>query len=119
MSDYDRYANARAGAGIARSGAAAVDQGLRAYMLGVYNYMTLGLGLTGVVAYFAFMLADVQFVGGHRRPPAAFGQAIYYLVAALGGDLRAAGAGVRAFPPAAIRCRSSTTRAACSSPSRR
>lgn len=28
-----------------------VDQGLRSYMLRVYNYMTTGLALTGVVAY--------------------------------------------------------------------
>ena len=31
---------------------AAVDEGLRAYMLKVYNYMTTGLLLTGLVAYF-------------------------------------------------------------------
>ena len=62
MSDYDRYANTRYGAGLARSGVA-VDQGLRAYMLGVYNYMTLGLGVTGLVAYGAFALADVQLRG--------------------------------------------------------
>jgi len=39
----------------ARSSAAsvAVDQGLRSYMLGVYNYMALGLGITGVVAFAA------------------------------------------------------------------
>jgi hypothetical protein len=39
----------------ARSGAASVeiDQGLRSYMLGVYNYMALGLALTGVVSWFA------------------------------------------------------------------
>lgn len=30
---------------------AVVDEGLRAYMLRVYNYMAMGLGLTGVVAY--------------------------------------------------------------------
>ena len=30
---------------------AAIDQGLRSYMLGVYNYMALGLALTGIVAY--------------------------------------------------------------------
>ena len=30
----------------------AVDEGLRAYMLKVYNYMTTGLLLTGLVAYF-------------------------------------------------------------------
>jgi uncharacterized protein len=31
--------------------AADVDQGLRAYMLGVYNMMALGVALTGLVAY--------------------------------------------------------------------
>jgi uncharacterized protein len=34
----------------ARTGAA-VDQGLRSYMLGVYNYMAAGVALTGLVAY--------------------------------------------------------------------
>jgi len=33
--------------------AAGIDVGLRAYMLKVYNYMTLGLALTGLVAYAA------------------------------------------------------------------
>jgi len=28
-----------------------VDEGLRAYMLSVYNYMGLGLAITGVVAF--------------------------------------------------------------------
>ncbi len=54
MSDFDRYATSRYGAGIAPSD---VDQGLRAYMIGVYNYMTLGLGATGLVAYAAFASA--------------------------------------------------------------
>jgi len=31
--------------------AAAVDQGLRSYMLRVYNYMLMGLGLTGAMAF--------------------------------------------------------------------
>ncbi|MEM7023811.1 MAG: Bax inhibitor-1/YccA family protein [Pseudomonadota bacterium] len=30
-----------------------IDEGLRSYMLSVYNYMGLGLALTGFVAYFA------------------------------------------------------------------
>ena len=29
-----------------------IDEGLRAYMLKVYNYMTTGLLLTGLIAYF-------------------------------------------------------------------
>jgi len=41
---------------IERAGAAApaadVDEGLRAYMLKIYNYMCLGLGVTGAVAFF-------------------------------------------------------------------
>ena len=30
----------------------AIDEGLRTYMLKVYNYMTTGLLLTGLIAYF-------------------------------------------------------------------
>jgi uncharacterized protein len=75
MSDYDRYAPPRYGAGYARSGAA-VDQGLRAYMIGVYNYMTLGLGVTGLVAYGAFALGTVQ-IGNGRLALTEFGHAIY------------------------------------------
>ena len=29
-----------------------IDQGLRAYMLGVYNYMAAGLAVSGIIAYF-------------------------------------------------------------------
>ncbi len=76
MSDYDRFANARTGAGLARSGAGAIDQGLRAYMIGVYNYMTLGLGVTGVVAYLAFRFGAVETATGHLLLT-PFGQAIY------------------------------------------
>ncbi len=78
MSDYDRFANARAGAGVVRSGAGAIDQGLRAYMIGVYNYMTLGLGVTGLVAWGAFQLADVTFAGGRPVSASPFGHAIYF-----------------------------------------
>ena len=37
---------------------ATVDAGLRAFMLRLYNYMALGVGLTGVVAFFTY-----QFTG--------------------------------------------------------
>lgn len=48
MTQYEnRYAQA---ATTARTGAA-VDEGLRSYMLGVYNYMSAGVLLTGVMAY--------------------------------------------------------------------
>lgn len=36
---------------------AVIDQGLRAYMLRVYNYMAIGLGITGLAAYFIFTAA--------------------------------------------------------------
>jgi len=49
MAEFDRptIASARAGT------AAAVDEGLRSYMLKVYNYMGIGLVVTGLVAYFS------------------------------------------------------------------
>ncbi|MDR3499717.1 MAG: Bax inhibitor-1/YccA family protein [Parvibaculum sp.] len=53
----------------------AIDQGLRSYMLSVYNYMAAGLAITGVVAWLAFQLAVVQTDGGMALSP--FGQALY------------------------------------------
>lgn len=81
MSDFDRNASARWGAGVARAGATELDQGLRAYMLGVYNYMVLGLGITGLVALGAEMLsvaAPGETYAGHlgRIPLTAFGVAL-------------------------------------------
>ena len=78
MSDYDRFGSARVGAGVARSGAGAIDQGLRSYMLGVYNYMTLGLGATGVVAYFAYKGAVVEDAAGRITGLTSFGDAIFH-----------------------------------------
>jgi FtsH-binding integral membrane protein len=46
----NRYAHA----GTAARTGVAVDEGLRAYMLRVYNYMAGGIALTGVVAYAIF-----------------------------------------------------------------
>jgi len=77
MSDYDRFANARVGAGLARSDAGAIDQGLRAYMIAVYNYMMIGLGLTGLVAYGAYRFAVVESASGHIAGLTPFGQAIF------------------------------------------
>lgn len=42
----------------------AIDQGLRSYMLSVYNYMAGGLALTGVIAYLAFSAAVTQTGAG-------------------------------------------------------
>ena len=52
-----------------------VDAGLRSYMLSVYNYMAIGIALTGVVAYFTFMYAVEQTGAGIVLTP--FGNMIY------------------------------------------
>src|SRR5262245_351112 len=54
MAEIDhRYAHA--GPGVQTD--VAVDEGLRAYMLRVYNYMAAGIALTGLVAYVIFSYA--------------------------------------------------------------
>jgi uncharacterized protein len=73
MSDFDRnIAAARTGY---RTSEVAIDAGLRAYMLRVYNYMAAGVALTGVVAWFTYSMAVVE-VGG-RLQLTQFGQAIF------------------------------------------
>jgi FtsH-binding integral membrane protein len=55
MAEYDRrYPAAVPGVG---ARVEAIDQGLRAFMLGVYNNMALGLAVTGLVAYGAYAYA--------------------------------------------------------------
>jgi FtsH-binding integral membrane protein len=74
MSDFDRnYAAPRRGVGTDR--AVAIDQGLRAYMIRVYNYMAMGVALTGVVAWFTFNAAVTETAGQLTLTP--FGQTIY------------------------------------------
>ena len=76
MADFDRNATARWGSGVARAGAAEIDQGLRAYMLGVYNNMVLGLAITGLAALGTNMLAVTTGPTGGMALT-GFGQAIY------------------------------------------
>lgn len=52
-----------------------IDQGLRAHMLRVYNYMATGLALTGVVAFLTFAMATVQTSAGLAYTD--FGTALY------------------------------------------
>jgi FtsH-binding integral membrane protein len=51
MSFFDGNARSPMSAGVSRVGAAQYDAGLRAYMLGIYNHMTLGLAISALVAY--------------------------------------------------------------------
>ncbi|MCK9913614.1 Bax inhibitor-1/YccA family protein [Microbacteriaceae bacterium K1510] len=73
MSDFDRNVAAR-GFGATR---AAIDVGLRAYMLRVYNYMAAGVALTGVVAWFTYNAAVVTDATGRITGLTSFGQAIF------------------------------------------
>ena len=58
--DY-RYTTGAPGWGrTATADAAAVDAGLRAYMLRVYNWMASGLVLTGIVAYLIANVPELQ-----------------------------------------------------------
>lgn len=57
MSDFDRNATVwNRPAGVGRAGAAEYDMGLRSYMLGIYNHMTLALGISALVAMSIFMM---------------------------------------------------------------
>jgi FtsH-binding integral membrane protein len=74
MSDFDRnYAAARGGVGADR--AVAIDQGLRAYMIRIYNYMAMGVALTGVAAWLTFQAAVTEQAG--RLVLTSFGQMIF------------------------------------------
>jgi len=48
MAEYDNRVRS-----VGATGAVAIDEGLRAYMLRVYNYMLMGLALTGATAWIA------------------------------------------------------------------
>jgi len=73
MSNFDRNASTRWGTSVGQARGLEIDQGLRSYMLGVYNHMTLGLAITALVAMGTTMLA-----GPDMRHLTPFGQAIYF-----------------------------------------
>ena len=54
MSNYDRNASVP---GAFSDGATTIDAGLRAYMLRIYNYMAVGVALTGLVAFVTYQLS--------------------------------------------------------------
>jgi FtsH-binding integral membrane protein len=68
MSDFDRNAaTAHFGRPLTRAETAVVDEGLRAYMLRIYNYMVLGLAITGFAALGIYMLSTVTDAGSAAR----------------------------------------------------
>ena len=60
-----------------RRAAGAVDEGLRAYMLRVYNYMSCGILLTGIVAYLTYSAAVVRGTEAGGVALTGFGQLLY------------------------------------------
>jgi FtsH-binding integral membrane protein len=61
MSDFDRnVAATRFGA----DRAVAIDAGLRAHMIRVYNYMAVGVGMTGIVAWLTFQMSATTNAAG-------------------------------------------------------
>ncbi len=74
MSDLNTNPATRYG-GVTRT-AAEIDQGLRAYMLGVYNYMTIGLAITGLFALGVYMLSVTGDANAAARTAAGVPAAI-------------------------------------------
>jgi uncharacterized protein len=75
MSDFDRNIASARGYGADR--AVAVDAGLRAYMISVYNYMALGVALTGLAAWITFQMAVVTNDAGAITGLTSFGQTMF------------------------------------------
>jgi uncharacterized protein len=61
MSDFNPNVAAR---GVAADRALAVDAGLRAHMIRVYNYMAAAVGVTGVIAWLTFQMAATTNAAG-------------------------------------------------------
>ena len=76
MSDFDRNHAART-TGYGAEQAAAIDAGLRAYMIRIYNYMAAGVALTGVVAWLTFNAAVQDTGAAGQLALTPFGQTIY------------------------------------------
>ena len=76
MSEYNPNPAARYGTTAARD-RVAVDAGLRAYMLQVYNYMAIGLAITGAVALGTFMVAVATDPATGARSLTEVGQLLY------------------------------------------
>jgi uncharacterized protein len=78
MSDFDR--NYAAGSRGLATDRAVIDAGLRAHMLRVYNYMAIGVALTGLVAWATFQAAGgdaIRIAGGSMVGLTPFGQAVF------------------------------------------
>ena len=55
-----------------------MDEGLRAYMLKVYNYMATGVLLTGIIAMLSFKMSVVTDASGAISGFTSFGNALFF-----------------------------------------
>ncbi len=55
-----------------------MDEGLRAYMLKVYNYMATGVLLTGIIALLSFKMSVVTDASGAIAGFTSFGNALFF-----------------------------------------
>ena len=81
MAEQPFQTNPRAATWSAAEGA--LDEGLRQYMLGVYNHMALGVAMTGVVAWLVFNLSFVQAGGQLAYTPLGatlFGSPLHWVL---------------------------------------
>ena len=78
MAEFDRRYG---GTTVTRADAHAIDEGLRAYMLSVYNYMAIGVAITGLVALGFYMMAVSETPTAYVLPNGtyltSFGYAIF------------------------------------------
>jgi FtsH-binding integral membrane protein len=79
MANYENQP--RYGATVARGADTAVDAGLRAHMIRVYNYMAIGLVLTGITAFGTYALSvsaePTQYALGSGLYLTGFGAALF------------------------------------------
>ena len=71
------YKRQTATRGVGAGRAVAIDAGLRAYMIRIYNYMAAGVALTGVVSWVTFNAAVVTDAAGRITSLTPFGQTIF------------------------------------------
>ncbi|MCP4563307.1 MAG: Bax inhibitor-1/YccA family protein [Bosea sp.] len=78
MSDFDRNAQVWGTGRAQQTSAVEMDQGLRSFMLGVYNNMSIGLAITGLMAIGISMLAIAGYSpSGKVTALTPLGQALY------------------------------------------
>jgi FtsH-binding integral membrane protein len=75
--DYEKKGILARAKAAAQESTSVMDEGLRAYMLKVYNYMATGILLTGIVALISFKMSVVTDVNGSIVALTSFGSTIY------------------------------------------